>query len=357
MLAKCSKPYHQYLIAKGGEGGSARSAYKGEHGESLEIEIHLKLCPNIGLLGFPNAGKSALLKAMVPDKSIKIGEYPFTTTNPQVAFWSNPSHDSEFNKTFTLTVADLPGIIEGASRNRGKGYKFLKHLDNADIIVMVVDCQGFQLKNEIDCPIRNPLQTVAILNREIEQFNPKLAKKPFVCVLNKTDTLREDERETVRSFERLLCSAMWIDSIEEHIRPRFPIVFDYVIALSARKTGKNNDNVSIGSCPDECFSLDIGQASEDQEDEKTLSTNGKHRKLKSCIHERTEDTAPSCQAYEHLSHYQQDVSELLDLIFSPVSTLRPWEKGNISEMTRSLKKLRKGQAQCSPLLSDFSDHN
>lgn len=144
---------------------------RGSKGDTFDVEIHLKLRPNIGLLGFPNAGKSTLLKALVPEKSVKIADYAFTTVNPQVAFFKNKEEFSVegdfplFFKTiklnfkaldpsFTLSIADLPGIIEGASMNRGKGYKFLKHLEYADIVVMVVDCQGFQLKNELDCPFR-----------------------------------------------------------------------------------------------------------------------------------------------------------------------------------------------------------
>ncbi|EPB65180.1 hypothetical protein ANCCEY_15757, partial [Ancylostoma ceylanicum] len=79
LLARCSRPFQKYLIACGGSGGNARNHYKGEPGEQFDISLHLKLRPNVGLVGFPNAGKSTLMKAFVPRKSIKIAAYPFTT--------------------------------------------------------------------------------------------------------------------------------------------------------------------------------------------------------------------------------------------------------------------------------------
>ena len=188
LISRCSKPFRRYLIARGGQGGYAKLNYKcvlfiycsinflfrGTKGDIFDVELHLKLRPNIGLLGFPNAGKSTLLKASVPEKSVKIADYAFTTVNPQVAFYKNETNNDSFNlegqfnffnhapliyilssdPPYTLSVADLPGIIEGASKNRGRGYQFLKHLEYADIIVMVIDSQGFQLKNELDCPFR-----------------------------------------------------------------------------------------------------------------------------------------------------------------------------------------------------------
>lgn len=238
LIARCSKPFHRYIVARGGEGGYAKLGYKGTKGETLDVELHLKLRPNIGLLGFPNAGKSTLLKALVPEKSVKIADYAFTTVNPQVAFWKNEFNDREFGEpSFTLSVADLPGIIEGASMNRGKGYKFLKHLEYADVIVMVVDCQGFQLKNELDCPFRTPLESIALLNREVELYNEKLVKKPVVCVLNKIDTLESEQLTNVSKLSSALASGKWIDDVPDNMRPKIKMRFEHVVQLSA-KSGK-----------------------------------------------------------------------------------------------------------------------
>ncbi|CAI5445442.1 unnamed protein product [Caenorhabditis angaria] len=242
LIARCSRPFNKYLIARGGEGGSANTGYKGLPGQALEIEVHLKLRPNIGLLGFPNAGKSTILKAFVPEKSVKIADYPFTTVNPQVAFWNSStpstSSTSPLAENFTVSLADLPGIIEGASRNRGRGYQFLKHLEYADIVLMVVDCQGFQLKNELDCPFRTPLESIALLNKEVENYDKKLAKKPIVLVLNKIDLLESDEsRDNIQSLQNLLKTKNWWMGLPEEFRPTIPMRFENVIQLSA-KSGK-----------------------------------------------------------------------------------------------------------------------
>ncbi|KAK6055732.1 Obg family GTPase CgtA [Cooperia oncophora] len=135
LLARCTRPFQKYLIARGGCGGNARNDFKGEQGEQFNMSLHLKLRPNVGLVGFPNAGKSTLMKAIVPRKSIKIAPYPFTTTKPQLAFWTAEKGRKGIEDDFTLSLADLPGLIEGAAQNRGKGHKFLKHLEYSDILL------------------------------------------------------------------------------------------------------------------------------------------------------------------------------------------------------------------------------
>lgn len=162
-------------------------AFRGEIGESMMVSIHLKLRPNVGLVGFPNAGKSTLLKALVPDKQVKIASYPFTTTKPQMCHVlyspdknlpANLSTDEDeplvAEKPFTLTVADLPGIIEGASRNRGRGYAFLKHLEYSNIILMVVDVHGFQLSANLGEPFRYAIAVTVLMQiMDISLGRPK----------------------------------------------------------------------------------------------------------------------------------------------------------------------------------------
>ncbi|CAB3402949.1 unnamed protein product [Caenorhabditis bovis] len=238
LIARCNRAFRKSLIAKGGAGGSRETNYKGLKGENFDIEIHLKLRPNIGLLGFPNAGKSTLLKAFIPEKSVKIADYPFTTINPQLGFWNaDPPSTIPFADKFTLSIADLPGIIEGASRNRGRGYQFLKHLEYADVIVMVVDSVGFQLKNEVDCPFRNPLETIALLNKEVECYDKKLAAKPVICVLNKIDLLNESQKKEIDNLREKLLNRTWTNDLEESMRPHVKMSFRDVVTVSA-KSGK-----------------------------------------------------------------------------------------------------------------------
>ncbi|KAL3114062.1 hypothetical protein niasHT_014965 [Heterodera trifolii] len=257
LLARCITPKKPYLLAKGGMGGCADNKYNAEPGTAFWATINLKLCPNIGLIGFPNAGKSTLMRALVPDKPIKVAAYAFTTTRPQLCYVKydmddtnsgenavpasdvdddfeddDQEHEEEemvlpstaptdeegggdadkelsealsvVNKIrmgdeeeiesenvntstapFTLSIADLPGIVEGASRNRYNAFDCLKHLEYSDIIVMVVDVHGFQLgPNE---PLRSPLEMMALLNREMEQYDRALVRKPVVLLLNKVD--------------------------------------------------------------------------------------------------------------------------------------------------------------------------
>lgn len=207
LLARCNQPRRRYLIASGGVGGyrdnkymwdlldtslvipthSPALCFSGQKGEELTVDIHLKLRPNVGILGFPNAGKSTLLKALVPERRVRIASYPFTTLEPQMCYLKYPeqvgrllpSNESNWSNTpqfkeqiheeqvdgdesrryqpppFTLSIADLPGIVEGAHMNRGMGCKFLKHLEFSDIIAMVVDVHGFQYAPSLEHPYRS----------------------------------------------------------------------------------------------------------------------------------------------------------------------------------------------------------
>lgn len=126
LLARCTEPFQRHMLAQGGQGGSAANDYRGSRGEALVVELHLKLRPNVGLIGLPNAGKSTLLKALVPKKRVKIASYPFTTTKPQLCFLDELEDNNVIEERYRLSVADLPGLIEGASKNRGKGFTFFE---------------------------------------------------------------------------------------------------------------------------------------------------------------------------------------------------------------------------------------
>ncbi|CAD5221816.1 unnamed protein product [Bursaphelenchus okinawaensis] len=229
LLARCVTPGRKLLIARGGHGGNVGNNYKGQPGEHISLAIHLKLNTNIGLLGLPNAGKSTLLKAFVPKSKVKIANYPFTTINPQVLDLEYEQDPDEYK--FSLSVADLPGIIEGASRNRGRGHAFLKHLEYSDMIVMVVDLNGFQLSNDLSEPFRNALESVSVLCQEMENYDARLTRKPLVVALNKVDLFGQ---EKAHEIVQKLKSKTWWNEVPEEIRPTTRVKFVDVIPISAR---------------------------------------------------------------------------------------------------------------------------
>uniref|UniRef100_A0A1I7Z532 OBG-type G domain-containing protein n=1 Tax=Steinernema glaseri TaxID=37863 RepID=A0A1I7Z532_9BILA len=243
LLARCNKPFERYLVAQGGEGGNSSNAYQGMRGEKRSIELHLKLRPNIGLVGFPNAGKSTLMKSLAPKKNVKIASYPFTTTKPQMCYITFDEQKDTSDEPFSLTIADLPGLIEGASKNRGRGDAFLKHLEYSDIIVMVVDIMGFQLKVDVTEPYRSALETVALLNREIENYDLKILQKPTVLVLNKIDLPGGVKK--AGDLQELFASGQWVKSVPQELRPSNPVLFDKVIAASAKNSELDSFKPSI----------------------------------------------------------------------------------------------------------------
>jgi len=172
-----------FAIVKGGKGGKGnakfatstrqapRFAESGEIGEEKEIVFELKLLADVGLVGFPNVGKSTLLSMMSAAKP-KIANYHFTTLKPNLGVVK-----IEEGKSFVM--ADIPGLIEGAHEGIGLGHEFLKHIERTRLIVHVIDASGIEG--------RNPLEDFYKINEELENYNPKLSKKPQIVVANKKD--------------------------------------------------------------------------------------------------------------------------------------------------------------------------
>ncbi|CAJ0937163.1 unnamed protein product, partial [Mesorhabditis belari] len=232
LLARPHRVHQRILIARGGEGGHSGNGFIPQKGEQVVVTVHLKLRPNIGLVGFPNAGKSTLLQAFLPRKSVKIAPYPFTTLKPQIGFWSPNKVTPEEEEPFTLTLADLPGLIEGASQNRGKGYQFLKHLEYCGVLLLVIDVNGFQLKNSLGEPFRNALETIALLNIELESYDKRITRKPAVVFVNKLDIAKDIEgahrlRDTLRETN-------WWKDLPKDLQPKLPLTFDGVVLASAK---------------------------------------------------------------------------------------------------------------------------
>lgn len=166
----------------------------------MRIELELKLIAHIGLVGFPNAGKSTLLNAMTYTE-VKVGAYPFTTLRPSLGLLTRTN---QYQKP--LIVADIPGIIQGAHDNKGLGLDFLRHIERTGLLLYVVDVSCFERKN--------PVEDLKTLRKELRLYNPELLEKDAIVALNKVDELLEDEEEATMnlfakefpSFEFILVS-------------------------------------------------------------------------------------------------------------------------------------------------------
>lgn len=188
-------PAHQEILCKGGKGGKGNDRFKspthqapyvcteGEPGETLEIELELKLIADVGLIGMPNAGKSSLM-SRITHREVKIGAYPFTTLFPNLSYIY--SHDSK------ILVADIPGIIEGAHCDRGLGFEFLRHIERSAALIYVIDVSGIEG--------RDPLDDFRVLQNELRAYEPTLLGKPSLIVLNKIDL--EGASENVSRFRK-----------------------------------------------------------------------------------------------------------------------------------------------------------
>ncbi|GAB2619413.1 Obg family GTPase CgtA [Novilysobacter erysipheiresistens] len=182
------------LVAQGGKGGlgnmhfksstnrTPRKALPGLPGEERELKLELKLLADVGLLGFPNAGKSTLVRA-VSAATPKVADYPFTTLYPNLGVVRVEQYRS-------FVIADIPGLIEGAADGAGLGAQFLRHLQRTSLLLHLVDIAPMEGGVEI-----NPAEQVRAIERELEKHDPELLNKPRWLVFNKADLLLEEERE------------------------------------------------------------------------------------------------------------------------------------------------------------------
>ncbi|MCI0382643.1 MAG: GTPase ObgE [Chlamydiae bacterium] len=173
----------EWTICKGGKGGKGNVFFKsptnqapniatpGLLGETIEVDLELKLIADVGLVGMPNAGKSTLL-SKITKANVKIGAYPFTTLHPNLSYIEN----EDLSRIF---IADIPGIIENAHLDKGLGLSFLKHIERTKALVYVIDISGEEG--------RDPFEDFQILQKELKEYKNELLDKPFVVVLNKID--------------------------------------------------------------------------------------------------------------------------------------------------------------------------
>lgn len=215
-------------VALGGRGGDKANDYQGFVGQKKVIKLDLKMISDAVLVGFPNAGKSSLLHA-VSNARPRVASYPFTTLRPYLGH-------IEFPDDRRITMADLPGLVEGAHKNIGLGHDFLKHIERSRVLIFMIDVNGVDLGPEY--MIRSPFETFCILNKEIELYNDLLLQKPAILAITKMDT-REDARKIYRDFEQTLeLFRKDPESVDATIRPNRPINFDEILLISS-KSGLN----------------------------------------------------------------------------------------------------------------------
>jgi GTP-binding protein len=190
------------LIAKGGDGGFGNLHFKtstnraprqktpGWPGEARKVKLELRVLADVGLLGMPNAGKSTLISA-ISNARPKIADYPFTTLHPNLGV-------VRVGPERSFVVADIPGLIEGASEGAGLGHRFLRHLQRTRLLLHIVDIAPFD--EGVD-----PVQQAKAIVAELKKYDPELHAKPRWLVLNKVDMLPAEEREArVKDFVRRL---------------------------------------------------------------------------------------------------------------------------------------------------------
>ena len=186
----------QFVLCRGGAGGKGNVHFKssrnraplqyteGEEGEQGHFRLELRTIADAGLVGYPNAGKSTLLRNISAARP-KVAAYPFTTLHPIVGVIEFPGYRR-------ATIADIPGLIEGAHRGLGLGHEFLRHITRCRILVFVVDVAGSEG--------RNPVEDLQNLRREIDLYDPSLSSRPWLVIANKMDL--PGARENLRALEK-----------------------------------------------------------------------------------------------------------------------------------------------------------
>lgn len=218
-IADLTERGERVLLAKGGRGGLGNTEFKtatnqaprkqtnGKPGEAFDVELELKLLADVALVGFPNAGKSTLISRISAARP-KIADYPFTTLVPNLGIVQAP----EDHKSFV--VADIPGLIEGASEGKGLGLQFLRHIERTSVLLYLLD----GVPGEYD-----PSTAFKILKKELKHYDPLLLKKPAIIAITKSDAMSTDElkvfkRMTIAKQKPLVISAVSGDNIDVLIR-------------------------------------------------------------------------------------------------------------------------------------------
>ena len=208
IIGDLTKTHEKLLVASGGRGGRGNMAFatranpapafceNGEPGEIKKVKVELKLLADVGLVGLPSVGKSTFISKISAAKP-KIAAYHFTTLTPNLGVVRTKD-----NRSFT--VADLPGLIKGASLGEGLGDKFLRHIERTRVIAHIIDMSSFEG--------RDPVDDYNVINKELENFNKKLLEKPQIVLANKMD--QESSKENLKKFmEKVKCEVYPISAV------------------------------------------------------------------------------------------------------------------------------------------------
>lgn len=218
LLADLSEADQRICVAEGGKGGKGnqhfttsrnqapRKATPGKPGQEHNLLLELRLMADVGLVGLPNAGKSTLLSVLTAARP-KIAPYPFTTLSPNLGI-VRPTEYSSF------VLADLPGLIEGASDGKGLGYEFLRHVERTRVLLFLLDCTS-----------PDPKADLKVLKAELKSWNPDLLKRPTLVVLSKTDMWPEGEKLPKGPWKHSISSAT-STGIEELIEKLWKLLED-----------------------------------------------------------------------------------------------------------------------------------
>jgi GTP-binding protein len=236
LLADLVEHGQRCVIARGGRGGRGNTAFKsptnrapreheeGRPGEARTVALELKVIADVGLVGFPNAGKSSFLAATC-DARPKIAAYPFTTLAPNLGVLRASPDDTR------IKVADVPGLVEGAHEGRGLGHRFLRHIERTHVLLVILDAGALDA--------RDPLDDFAALRHELAEHDPALAAKPFLVALNKMD-LDEAADNAARFRRESGLEKELIFPISCHTREGLEAVTDALVrlAVEARRTAR-----------------------------------------------------------------------------------------------------------------------
>ncbi|XP_003782703.1 GTP-binding protein 10 [Otolemur garnettii] len=222
IIGELNKEGDRILVAEGGLGGKLLTNFLPLKGQKRIIHLDLKLIADVGLVGFPNAGKSSLLSRVSHAKPA-IADYAFTTLKPELG-------KIMYNDFKQISVADLPGLIEGAHMNKGMGHRFLKHIERTRQLLFVVDICGFQLSSKTQ--YRTAFETILLLTKELELYKEELQTKPALLVVNKMD-LPDAQDKFHALMNQLQNPKDFLHLFGESMIPEKTMEFQHIIPISA----------------------------------------------------------------------------------------------------------------------------